>query len=136
MGSDAPRTDNGEAATALRAAALSYIQDPDSDEHAAQAITRAVLVSAVGLALTGAIELAIALVTGSVALLGDALHNLSDVSTSFVVFLGFWVSKIGQTFTLERAADAHAAIERRATVGKTLLVVGAAHPNPLQTAIS
>lgn len=25
--------------------------------------------------------------------MGDALHNLSDVSTSFVVFLGFWVSK-------------------------------------------
>jgi NADPH2:quinone reductase len=31
---------------------------------------------------------------------------------------------IGQTFPLERAADAHAAIEARATVGKTLLVVG------------
>ena len=30
---------------------------------------------------------------------------------------------IGQTFPLERAADAHAAIESRATVGKTLLVV-------------
>jgi NADPH2:quinone reductase len=29
---------------------------------------------------------------------------------------------IGQTFPLERAADAHAAIESRATVGKTLLV--------------
>jgi NADPH2:quinone reductase len=31
---------------------------------------------------------------------------------------------IGQTFPLERAADAHAAIEARATVGKTLLVTG------------
>ena len=30
---------------------------------------------------------------------------------------------IGQTFALERAADAHAAIEARATVGKTLLTV-------------
>jgi NADPH:quinone reductase len=30
---------------------------------------------------------------------------------------------IGQTFPLERAADAHAAIEARATLGKTLLVV-------------
>ena len=29
---------------------------------------------------------------------------------------------IGQTFPLERAADAHAAIEARATVGKTLLL--------------
>lgn len=31
---------------------------------------------------------------------------------------------IGQRFPLERAADAHAAIESRATLGKTLLVVG------------
>lgn len=31
---------------------------------------------------------------------------------------------IGQTFPLERAADAHAAIEARATVGKTLLLAG------------
>ena len=30
---------------------------------------------------------------------------------------------IGQWFPLERAADAHAAIERRATLGKTLLIV-------------
>jgi NADPH2:quinone reductase len=30
---------------------------------------------------------------------------------------------IGQTFPLERAAEAHAAIEARATVGKTLLLV-------------
>lgn len=29
---------------------------------------------------------------------------------------------IGQTFPLERAADAHAAIEHRATIGKTLLI--------------
>ena len=54
---------------------------------------RAVAASAIGLGLTGAIELVLALVTHSVALLGDALHNLSDVSTSAVVFLGFRVSK-------------------------------------------
>jgi NADPH:quinone reductase len=35
---------------------------------------------------------------------------------------------IGQTFPLERAADAHAAIERRATVGKTLLLTQAMRP--------
>jgi NADPH2:quinone reductase len=29
---------------------------------------------------------------------------------------------IGQTFPLERAADAHAAIGKRATLGKTLLI--------------
>lgn len=30
---------------------------------------------------------------------------------------------IGQTFPLERASDAHAAIEARTTLGKTLLAV-------------
>lgn len=54
---------------------------------------RAVAVGAAGLALTGIIELAVAALSGSVALLSDALHNLSDVSTSLVVFLGFRVSK-------------------------------------------
>ncbi|HCU96136.1 MAG TPA: cation transporter [Actinobacteria bacterium] len=74
-----------------------------------RAANRAVAVSAAGLALTGAIELAIALVTGSVALLGDAIHNLSDVSTSAVVFLGFWVSRKAATraypYGYERAED-------------------------------
>jgi cation diffusion facilitator family transporter len=54
---------------------------------------RAIVVSALGLLATGAIELALAIFTGSVALLGDALHNLADVATSAVVFVGLWVSK-------------------------------------------
>jgi Co/Zn/Cd efflux system component len=54
---------------------------------------RAVAVSAVGLAATGLIELLLAILTGSVGLLGDAIHNLSDVSTSAVVFLGFRLSR-------------------------------------------
>lgn len=70
---------------------------------------RAIVVSAIGLAATGAVELGIATVTGSVALLGDALHNLSDVSTSLVVFLGFWISKRPATrshpYGYERAED-------------------------------
>jgi cation diffusion facilitator family transporter len=74
-----------------------------------RAANRAIVVSAVGLGLTGGIELVIALLTGSVALLGDALHNLSDVSTSFVVFLGFWVSKrppsASHPYGYERAED-------------------------------
>ncbi|HET9052277.1 MAG TPA: cation transporter, partial [Candidatus Dormibacteraeota bacterium] len=58
----------------------------DEEAHRRDA-NRAVGVSAAGLAVTGAVELALAVATGSVALLGDALHNLSDVSTSAVVFL-------------------------------------------------
>lgn len=74
-----------------------------------QAANRAVAVSAAGLALTGGIELVLALVTGSVALLGDALHNLADVSTSAVVFLGFLISRREPTrsypYGYERAED-------------------------------
>ena len=80
--------------------------DDTADRHAAN---RAVAVSAVGLALTGTIELAIAVLTGSVALLGDALHNLADVSTSAVVFVGFRLSgrpaTRGHPYGYERAED-------------------------------
>ena len=64
----------------------------DEVEHR-RAADRAIAVSAAGLGLAGGIELAIALLTHSVGLLGDALHNLSDVSTGAVVFVGFAVSK-------------------------------------------
>jgi cation diffusion facilitator family transporter len=77
-------------------------------EHRRQA-NRALAVSAVGLGLAGGVELFLALLTGSVALLGDALHNLSDVSTSAVVYLGFKVSKRPPSrkhpYGLERAED-------------------------------
>jgi cation diffusion facilitator family transporter len=83
---------------------------PRHDERGHRdAANRAVLVSAIGLGLTGGLELAIAVLTGSVALLGDALHNLADVSTSAVVFLGFFVSKRHPTasypYGYERAED-------------------------------
>jgi cation diffusion facilitator family transporter len=70
---------------------------------------RAVAVSAAGLAVTGIAELLVAILTGSVGLLGDAIHNLSDVSTSAVVFLGFRLSRKPPTerypYGLERAED-------------------------------
>ncbi len=70
---------------------------------------RAIGISALGLGLTGLIELGIALVTGSVGLLGDALHNLSDVSTSLVVFVGLRVSRraasASNPYGYERAED-------------------------------
>jgi cation diffusion facilitator family transporter len=80
----------------------------DENRHRREA-HRAVGWSAVGLGLTGLVELALALVTGSVALLGDAIHNLSDVSTSLVVLLGFHVSRRPASAThpygYERAED-------------------------------
>jgi len=70
---------------------------------------RAVAVSAIGLAATGVAELLLALLTNSVGLLGDAIHNLSDVSTSAVVFLGFRLSRRPPSerypYGLERAED-------------------------------
>jgi cation diffusion facilitator family transporter len=63
----------------------------------------------VGLAATGLIELAFAILSGSVGLLGDALHNLSDVSTSGAVWFGFRISRRAATpshpYGYERAED-------------------------------
>jgi divalent metal cation (Fe/Co/Zn/Cd) transporter len=65
---------------------------------------RALLLSELGLTLTGGIELAIALISGSVGLLGDA-----GVSTSLVAFVGFRVSRRGASashpYGYERAED-------------------------------
>jgi cation diffusion facilitator family transporter len=80
-------------------------------------------VSALGLALTGGIELALAIFTGSVALLGDALHNLSDVSTSAVVFLGFRIS--GRTPT-KRYPYGYERAEDLAGLGVALVIWGSA----------
>ncbi|MHB1988168.1 MAG: cation diffusion facilitator family transporter [Acidimicrobiales bacterium] len=81
------------------------LEDP-ADRRAAN---RAIGLSAVGLGLTGLIELTFAVLSGSVGLLGDALHNLSDVSTSAVVWLGFRISKRSATpshpYGYDRAED-------------------------------
>jgi cation diffusion facilitator family transporter len=84
---------------------------------------RAVAVSAAGLALTGLVELAIALVSGSVALLGDALHNLSDVSTSALVFVGFRSSRRLPT---ERYPYGYERAEDLAGLGVALVIWGSA----------
>ena len=85
---------------------LPRTRDDATDRHDAN---RAVAVSAIGLAATGLAELLLAILTGSVGLLGDAIHNLSDVSTSAVVFLGFRLSKRPANerypYGLERAED-------------------------------
>ena len=85
---------------------LPTVRDDATDRRAAN---RAVAVSAIGLGATGLVELLLAVLTGSVGLLGDAIHNLSDVSTSAVVFLGFRLSRRPATerypYGLERAED-------------------------------
>ena len=85
---------------------LPSVRDDARDRRAAN---RAVAVSAIGLGAAGLVELLLAVLTGSVGLLGDAIHNLSDVSTSAVVFLGFRLSRRPATerypYGLERAED-------------------------------
>ena len=85
---------------------LAHTRDDAGERRQAN---HAVAVSAIGLGVTGLVELLLAVVTGSVGLLGDAIHNLSDVSTSAVVFLGFRLSRRPPTerypYGLERAED-------------------------------
>jgi cation diffusion facilitator family transporter len=104
----------------------------DHDER--RRANRAVALSAVGLAVTGLIELAIALVSGSVALLGDALHNLSDVSTSVLVFVGFRASRKAATerypYGYERAEDL-AGIGVAVVIWASAAVAGAESVNKL-----
>jgi cation diffusion facilitator family transporter len=68
------------------------VERHDEAEHRSAA-NRAIAVSAIGLGFAGVFELVFALLTHSVGLLGDALHNLSDVSTSALVFIGFRMSR-------------------------------------------
>ena len=74
-----------------------------------RAANRAIGVSALVLLVTGGVELLLATLSHSVGLLGDAIHNLSDVSTSAVVFLGFFISKRPRTercpYGYERTED-------------------------------
>jgi cation diffusion facilitator family transporter len=80
-----------------------------NDVQERQQASWAIAISAAGLAATGLAELLLAILTGSVGLLGDAIHNLSDVSTSAVVFIGFRVSRKAPTerypYGLDRAED-------------------------------
>jgi divalent metal cation (Fe/Co/Zn/Cd) transporter len=78
-----------------------------NDAQERRAANRAIALSATGLGATGLVELLLALFTNSAGLLGDAIHNLSDVSTSAVVFLGFRLSRHPPTerypYSLDRA---------------------------------
>ncbi|OBG59386.1 cation diffusion facilitator family transporter [Mycobacterium sp. E3339] len=108
----------------VRDPAASFPLDTGTDDAAERRqANRAVAVSAVGLALTGLVELAIALLSGSVALLGDALHNLSDVSTSVLVFVGFRASRKVPT---ERYPYGYERAEDLAGIGVAVVIWGSA----------
>lgn len=54
---------------------------------------RAIVVSSLGLLLTSSLELTVVVLSGSVALLADGLHNLGDVFTTVGVYFGFRTSR-------------------------------------------
>lgn len=70
---------------------------------------RAVVVSLAALALTAAAQLAVAVATGSVALLTDTVHNFADAATAVPVWMAFTVGRRGAnrryTYGYGRAED-------------------------------
>ncbi len=70
-----------------------YLDPSDRDESNRRRAVRAIVVSSIGLLVTSAFELFITVLSGSVALLSDALHNLGDVFTTVGVYFGFRASR-------------------------------------------
>src|SRR5215211_463464 len=54
---------------------------------------RALLISLVGLGLTAALQAVVVLLSGSVALLGDTLHNLADALTAVPLLVAFALAR-------------------------------------------
>jgi Co/Zn/Cd efflux system component len=50
---------------------------------------RALIISFVGLAITAIIQLVVVIMSGSVALLGDTLHNFADALTAIPLLIAF-----------------------------------------------
>src|SRR5204863_8003203 len=65
----------------------------DRDKKHRGRAMRAILISSAGLTLTSLFELAIAILSGSVALLADSPHNLGDVFTTVGIYFGFRMSR-------------------------------------------
>ena len=58
---------------------------------------RALVISMFGLAVTAAIQLLVVLLSGSVALLGDTLHNFADALTAVPLLVAFTLARRGPT---------------------------------------
>ncbi|HET6793960.1 MAG TPA: cation diffusion facilitator family transporter [Acidimicrobiales bacterium] len=65
----------------------------DSAMEADRRGVRALWVSLVGLGLTAAIQAVVAAISGSVALLGDTLHNVADALTAVPLGIAFWLGR-------------------------------------------
>jgi cation diffusion facilitator family transporter len=65
----------------------------DDALEASQAGVRAVKISLIGLALTAVLQLAVVIISGSVALLADTIHNFSDALTAIPLWVAFVVGR-------------------------------------------
>lgn len=54
---------------------------------------RALWISLAALAVTAALQAVVVLFTGSVALLGDTLHNVADAATAIPLLFAFWLAR-------------------------------------------
>jgi cation diffusion facilitator family transporter len=70
-----------------------HAESVDDALLADQAGRRTLVVSLVGLLLTGAVQAVIVSFSGSVGLLADTIHNLADALTALPIGLAFWASR-------------------------------------------
>ena len=102
--------------------------------------TRAVVISLFGLGLTAALQLAVAVLSGSVGLLADTIHNFADASTAIPLWLAFSVGRRAPsrryTYGFGRAEDLAgvfviAMIAASAAVAAWQSIERLIHPRPL-----
>jgi cation diffusion facilitator family transporter len=84
---------------------------------------RAVQLSLLGLGVTAALQLAVALLSGSVAVLADTIHNFADASTALPLWLAFWV---GRKPANARYTYGYGRAEDLAGVFVLLMIIGSA----------
>ena len=84
---------------------------------------RAVQLSLIGLGVTAALQLVVALASGSVAVLADTIHNFADASTAIPLWLAFW---FGNRPANARYTYGYGRAEDLAGVFVLLMIVGSA----------
>src|SRR5437763_9442685 len=84
---------------------------------------RAVQLSLIGLGLTAALQLVVAIASGSVAVLADTIHNFADASTAVPLWLAFW---IGRRPANSRYTYGYGRAEDLAGVFVLLMIIGSA----------
>jgi cation diffusion facilitator family transporter len=95
------KSDNHEHPTAIRGVFhrlfVPHTHDPhDSIDDALEASAagiRAVKISLLGLALTAGLQMIVVIISGSVALLADTIHNLADALTAVPLWIAFLLSR-------------------------------------------